>query len=99
MPDRPYCRRYDESIPGFRFHGKLLQSVSHVRIVACPRCGARVEWTPAARWRPFCSERCKVIDLGAWASEAYRIPTAAAPDSDDPVPGPDDHPRYRGSEP
>jgi len=26
------------------------------------------------RWRPFCSERCKLIDLGAWASEAYRVP-------------------------
>ncbi|MDR2113454.1 MAG: DNA gyrase inhibitor YacG, partial [Candidatus Accumulibacter sp.] len=27
------------------------------------------------KYRPFCSERCKLIDLGAWASEAYRVPT------------------------
>jgi endogenous inhibitor of DNA gyrase (YacG/DUF329 family) len=44
------------------------------RIVKCPQCGQPVEWSPASRWRPFCSERCKMIDLGAWASEAYRIP-------------------------
>ena len=52
------------------------------RTVACPQCGAPVEWKPANRWRPFCSERCKLIDLGAWASEAYRVPVAdrAAPD-------------------
>jgi endogenous inhibitor of DNA gyrase (YacG/DUF329 family) len=57
------------------------------RVVPCPRCGQAVEWTPASRYRPFCSERCKLIDLGAWASEAYRIPTTdpaepgeAAPD-------------------
>lgn len=49
-------------------------------VVACPRCGAMVEWTPAARWRPFCSERCKLIDFGAWASGTYRIPIAEAPD-------------------
>jgi len=44
------------------------------RSVACPQCGARVEWAPGSRFRPFCSERCKLIDLGAWASESYRIP-------------------------
>jgi uncharacterized protein len=43
------------------------------RLVACPHCGKSVEWTPAAKWRPFCSERCKLIDLGAWASERYRV--------------------------
>jgi len=31
-------------------------------------------------YRPFCSERCKLIDLGAWASEAYRVPVQAAPE-------------------
>ena len=33
-------------------------------------------FTPASKWRPFCSERCKNIDLGDWASERYRVPTA-----------------------
>ena len=56
------------------------------RTVACPNCGAAVSWAPESRWRPFCSERCKVIDLGSWASEAYRVPTAGAADPDDPSP-------------
>jgi hypothetical protein len=41
--------------------------------VQCPTCGATVEWSKTNAWRPFCSERCKVIDLGAWASESYRV--------------------------
>ncbi len=42
--------------------------------VPCPTCGRPVEWNPASRWRPFCSERCKLIDLGAWASGQRAIP-------------------------
>ena len=44
------------------------------KVVSCPRCGTPVEWVPENRYRPFCSERCKMIDLGAWASERYRVP-------------------------
>jgi len=43
------------------------------RTVKCPTCGRDVEWTAEQKWRPFCSERCKLIDLGAWADEAHRI--------------------------
>ena len=43
------------------------------RIVNCPRCKKPVEWTPAAKFRPFCSARCKTNDLGAWANEEYRV--------------------------
>ncbi|MCW5627007.1 MAG: DNA gyrase inhibitor YacG [Burkholderiales bacterium] len=53
------------------------------RLVACPRCGVSAPWSTTNPWRPFCSERCKTIDLGAWASEAYRIPV------DEPDPGSD----------
>lgn len=42
-------------------------------VVRCPVCDAVVPWTAASHFRPFCSERCKLIDLGAWASEAYSI--------------------------
>jgi len=42
--------------------------------VACPICGAAVAWTSENRWKPFCSERCKLIDLGQWATEKYRVP-------------------------
>ena len=51
------------------------------RVVACPTCGTPVPWTPDSAFRPFCSERCKQIDLGAWASEAYRV--EAKPSSED----------------
>ncbi len=60
------------------------------RVVPCPQCGKAVEWTPEAPWRPFCSERCKLIDLGAWASESYRVPTQEAPDEAPPDAPPSD---------
>jgi uncharacterized protein len=44
-----------------------------MRYVACPRCGAQVAWTKDSPCRPFCSERCKMADLGAWATEEYRV--------------------------
>jgi endogenous inhibitor of DNA gyrase (YacG/DUF329 family) len=44
------------------------------KTVTCPTCNQPAEWSPANRWRPFCSERCKLIDLGQWASEKYRVP-------------------------
>ena len=42
--------------------------------VSCPRCAKPVRWGPESPFRPFCSERCKMIDLGAWANESYRVP-------------------------
>jgi len=63
------------------------------RIVACPQCGAAVEWTAAATWRPFCSNRCKTIDLGAWASEAYRMPAEPLTDEKELEPNEDVPPR------
>ncbi|MBA4059756.1 MAG: DNA gyrase inhibitor YacG [Verminephrobacter sp.] len=50
-----------------------------VRIVVCPSCGGDSIYSPANRYRPFCSERCKQIDLGAWASEDFRMPAEAPP--------------------
>lgn len=43
-------------------------------VVMCPQCGKEVVWCSDSRYRPFCSERCKLIDLGQWAAEDYRIP-------------------------
>jgi endogenous inhibitor of DNA gyrase (YacG/DUF329 family) len=54
------------------------------RIAKCPTCGKPIEWTPAAKWRPFCSERCKLIDFGAWANESYRIPAVERNEDDAP---------------
>ena len=59
-------------------------SAPRSRLVTCPACGGPSLYAPENRWRPFCSERCAQIDLGAWASEAYRVPDRpAVPDSDD----------------
>jgi endogenous inhibitor of DNA gyrase (YacG/DUF329 family) len=48
--------------------------------VKCPTCATQVEWIPENRFRPFCSERCKNIDLGAWSSESYTIAADMPPD-------------------
>jgi uncharacterized protein len=42
-------------------------------LIPCPICKQRVEWEGNPT-RPFCSERCRIRDLGAWVSEEYRIP-------------------------
>ncbi|WP_417763674.1 DNA gyrase inhibitor YacG [Shewanella sp.] len=43
-------------------------------IVKCPICQKEVAWSAESKFRPFCSERCKLIDLGDWASEKHAIP-------------------------
>lgn len=59
-----------------------------VAIVSCPTCGKKVEWSEASKFRPFCSNRCKQIDLGAWAEEKYVIPSATPePDPEDETSG------------
>jgi endogenous inhibitor of DNA gyrase (YacG/DUF329 family) len=42
-------------------------------VVICPHCGKEHQWDTGNRFRPFCSERCKMIDLGRWANEEYRV--------------------------
>lgn len=50
------------------------------RYVKCPQCGGQSLYSPANRFRPFCSERCKMIDLGAWGNEDFRVPAEAPPE-------------------
>ena len=45
-----------------------------ITIVRCPTCKQPVPWTAEEKFKPFCSERCKLIDLGDWATEAHKIP-------------------------
>ncbi|MBI5919912.1 MAG: DNA gyrase inhibitor YacG [Nitrosomonadales bacterium] len=61
--------------------------MSKLPIVSCPHCGKEVEWSVESRFRPFCSERCKLIDLGQWATENYRIPQGEPAAGQDPESG------------
>ena len=42
--------------------------------VKCPTCHRPVEWSESSAYRPFCSDRCRLIDLGAWLTEQHAIP-------------------------
>jgi endogenous inhibitor of DNA gyrase (YacG/DUF329 family) len=60
-----------------------MAGATDVRLVSCPQCGRLTPWNTSNAYRPFCSERCKMVDLGQWATEAYRI-AATETDSDQP---------------
>lgn len=53
--------------------------------VQCPNCKKEVVWSTDSPFRPFCCERCALIDLGAWADESYSIPTQEHPEDNDPT--------------
>jgi uncharacterized protein len=46
-------------------------------LVKCPNCGKQTEYN-GNEFRPFCSERCKLIDFGTWADEEYALPAESA---------------------
>jgi uncharacterized protein len=62
------------------------------RQVPCPRCRQPSLFAPSNPWRPFCSERCRSADLGAWANESYRVPAESPPLGEDG--GPDTDPAH-----
>ncbi len=51
--------------------------------VRCPQCGRPVPWSPESPFRPFCSDRCRLIDLGAWLTEQHKIPDESPAGGDD----------------
>ncbi len=53
------------------------------RLVACPNCKKLSEYSTSNAFRPFCSQRCKLIDLGDWANENYKIPDNKPPEEPD----------------
>jgi uncharacterized protein len=57
-------------------------------VVPCPTCGGDSIYAASNAHRPFCSERCRNTDLGAWASESYRVADPAQPSDDNPGFGP-----------
>jgi endogenous inhibitor of DNA gyrase (YacG/DUF329 family) len=66
-------------------------STTPVRQVTCPGCGGESLYGPQNPWRPFCSERCKNHDFGAWASERYRVAAQPDPADDDGETPPQEH--------
>jgi hypothetical protein len=55
------------------------------RQVQCPSCGKSVAWIDSNKYRPFCSERCQLIDFGEWATEKHAIAGEPAfPPEEDP---------------
>ena len=56
-------------------------STGKPRLVTCPACGSDSVYAASNPHRPFCTERCRKIDLGAWASESFRMPADAPPDN------------------
>lgn len=59
-----------------------------IRLVSCPQCGGESVYALTNPYRPFCSRRCKDIDLGAWADESFRLPDSGDPQDpsgDDPA--------------
>ncbi|HXW84174.1 MAG TPA: DNA gyrase inhibitor YacG [Candidatus Binataceae bacterium] len=48
----------------------------------CPTCKKPVDLSARTRFRPFCSERCRLVDLGHWAAEDYKVEGGPAPDTE-----------------
>jgi len=63
------------------------ESSARARRVRCPACGKQALYAPENPARPFCSPRCRSVDLGAWASESYRVASDTPPDDDAPGAG------------
>lgn len=57
--------------------------VAKAKLVACPACGGDSVYAAENPFRPFCSARCKNVDLGAWASEGFRLPADTGPAEND----------------
>jgi len=48
--------------------------ITNAKKIRCPQCSGPSLFHPSNAYRPFCSERCKMIDLGAWANDEYAVP-------------------------
>ncbi|OYY49078.1 MAG: DNA gyrase inhibitor YacG [Methylophilaceae bacterium 17-44-8] len=63
-----------------------MSAISKKRVVSCPQCGQPAEFSADNPYRPFCSKRCQLVDLGDWANERFRIPDSTPPALDDEQP-------------
>ena len=65
------------------------------RTVPCPACGGPSRYAPDNPFRPFCSARCRQHDLGAWASESFRVAARDDDGADQPVANSPPAPRFQ----
>ncbi len=63
-----------------------MSNSNSIRTVSCPACRRPTPYSMSNAWRPFCSQRCREGDLGAWASEQFRLPAEDTPGPDDEQP-------------
>ena len=56
--------------------------------VKCPSCSKNVVWNNESTFRPFCSKRCQLIDLGQWADESHHIPGESLGQNSDEIDNP-----------
>ena len=61
---------------------RTLYELKRMTAISCPACGAKHHYDVKSKFRPFCSEHCQLIDLGAWSQERYRIPVSDEQNSD-----------------
>ena len=77
-------------VAGFSLvHVAHCATIWHVSIMRCPVCKKPVDMGKENRFRPFCSERCHLVDLGTWASGDYRVAGGKVDDKEHP----DDRPK------
>lgn len=73
-PERPHPSLADRMEVGRVGHGLGCGTGPMLTRVRCPACRREVEWGDDNPCRPFCSERCRTLDLSGWLTERYRIP-------------------------
>lgn len=74
---------YDEIASEAHHHDVKSETKDGVIYVRCPSCGRKIPYSTDNPFRPFCSERCKLLDLGAWANEERTIKGKAVDEDED----------------
>ena len=74
---------YDEVVHDAHDSGEeIVKKEGQPLKVKCPICKKETVYDASNPYRPFCSEKCRLIDLGAWANEDYKLPTQDAPQAE-----------------
>jgi len=60
-----------------------MSKIEFKRSVKCPECSEKAEWSDQNIYKPFCSKRCQLLDLGSWVSERHVIRGDTLLDSDE----------------